>query len=219
MKQNRPTDGLVLMLLHVQPCLSSNNLPQLPITIANSIPHIIVLLGTSDSAFTPAIPAIIDTGAALNCAYHGYIMPIAKAYPELVKSITLCNDRYSPIVLSGVINKDDRNAQKSCTNLPAIVGDATRLKVTNLVKKYLCCFVEENVKIPIRNYECVIDTGDHMPLSARNIRYGLHETPIMQKAIDSLLHNDQICIDGLSWPPNLIRRPSKISPNLYDDFA
>jgi hypothetical protein len=89
MKQNRPTDGLVLMLLHVQPCLSSNNLPQLPIAIANSLSHIILLLGTSDSAITPGIPAIIDTGADLNCAYAGYIMPIAKAYPEHVKSITL----------------------------------------------------------------------------------------------------------------------------------
>jgi hypothetical protein len=96
MKQNRPTDGLVLMLLQVQPCLSSNNLPQLPIAIANSLPRIILLLGTSDSTFNPGIPAIIDTGAALNCTYAGYFMPIAKAYPELVKGITLCNDRYPP---------------------------------------------------------------------------------------------------------------------------
>jgi hypothetical protein len=83
-------------------------------------------------------------------------------------------------------------------NIGSSVDDTTRLQVTNLVKKYWCCFVEENVKIPIRNYECVIDTGDHMPLSVRNIRYGLHETPIMQKAIDSLLHNNQICLDTSS---------------------
>jgi hypothetical protein len=30
---------------------------------------------------------------------------------------------------------------------------------------------------------------------ARNIRYRIHETPIMQLAIDALLENDQICID------------------------
>jgi hypothetical protein len=85
------------------------------------------------------------------------------------------------------------------------------------VKKYWCCFVEENVKIPIRNYEYVIDTGDHMPLSARNIRYGLHETPIMQKAIDSLLHNDQICLDASSpWLSRIVLAPKPHQETIED---
>ena len=46
--------------------------------------------------------------------------------------------------------------------------------------------------IPIRDYQVVIDTGDHAPVATKNYRYGMHESPIMQKAIDALLSNDQI---------------------------
>jgi hypothetical protein len=48
-------------------------------------------------------------------------MAIAKAYPELVKSITLAKDRYSPIILNGVISKDDNDTLRYSTNLPAVV--------------------------------------------------------------------------------------------------
>jgi hypothetical protein len=48
-------------------------------------------------------------------------MAIAKAYPELVKSITLAKDRYSPIVLNGVISKDETDTLRYSTNLPAVV--------------------------------------------------------------------------------------------------
>jgi hypothetical protein len=51
------------------------------------------------------------------------------------------------------------------------------------------------VKIHIKGYECVIDTGDSKPTVARNIHYGIHETTIMQRAIRSLLSNNQITID------------------------
>ena len=46
-------------------------------------------------------------------------MPICKAYPHLVKSITVAKDRYSPIVLSGVVSKD--NEARYTTNLPMVV--------------------------------------------------------------------------------------------------
>jgi hypothetical protein len=70
-----------------------------------------------------------------------------------------------------------------------------KIRVIALVKKLWCNFYEENVKIPITGYECVIDTGSATPTITWNIRYGNHETPIMQLAIDALLANDQICID------------------------
>ena len=81
-------------------------------------------------------------------------------------------------------------------------------KLISLIKKYWCCFCEENVKIHIKGYECVIDTGDSKPTVARNIRYGIHETPIMQKAIESLLKNDQITIDDdSSWLSRVVLAP------------
>jgi hypothetical protein len=51
-------------------------------------------------------------------------MAIAKAcleLPELVKSITLAKDCCSPIVLNGVILKEDNDTLRHSTNLPAIV--------------------------------------------------------------------------------------------------
>jgi hypothetical protein len=65
-------------------------------------------------------------------------MSIAKAYPQLVKSITLAGDRYSPIILSGVVSDDDDQHNYS-TSLPCVVefhmpyitsaGSATSLKI------------------------------------------------------------------------------------------
>jgi hypothetical protein len=64
-----------------------------------------------------------------------------------------------------------------------------KIRIIALVKKLWCCFFEENVKTPITGYQCVIDTGSAIPTVAKNIRYGIHETPIMQSAIDALLAN------------------------------
>jgi hypothetical protein len=40
--------------------------------------------------------------------------------------------------------------------------------------------------VPVRNYECVIDTGDAPPITVKNIRYGPKELPILRKAIAGL---------------------------------
>jgi hypothetical protein len=114
-------DPIVLLMGSFPVFQTTSNLPQLPISIQSTLPHINLRLGTKESGFNPCISAIVDTGAALCCGYSGYIMAIAKAYPELVKSITLAKDRYSPIVLNGVISKDDNDTLRYSTNLPAIV--------------------------------------------------------------------------------------------------
>ena len=73
-------------------------------------------------------------------------------------------------------------------------------RITALIQKYWCCFDDSNVKVPVRGYQCVIDTGTSPPTVAKNIRYGIHEIPIMQKAIDALLEDGFICLDThSSW--------------------
>jgi hypothetical protein len=115
------------------------------------------------------------------------------------------------------MNKSTADYLRKNLNIGSSIDDDTILKITNLVKKYWCCFVEENVKIPIWNYECAIDTGNHMPLSARNICYGLHKTPIIQKAIDRLSHNDQICIVTSSpWFSRIILAPKSHQETIED---
>ncbi len=48
---------------------------------------------------------------------------------------------------------------------------SSQLKVTALVKKYWCVFDERGVWVPVRNYECVIDTGNTHPIAVKKIPY------------------------------------------------
>jgi hypothetical protein len=44
-----------------------------------------------------------------------------------------------------------------------------QLKVTALVKKYWSVFDEHGVRVPVRNYKRVIDTGDAHPITVKKI--------------------------------------------------
>ena len=102
-------------------------------------------------------------------------------------------------------------------NIGKNVPDNIRTRIIDLVKKYWCTFYPESVKIPINGYECVIDTGTAQPTVARNIRYGIHETPIMQKAIDALLANDQIYVDvDSSWLSKAVLAPKPHQEEVTD---
>ena len=76
------------------------------------------------------------------------------------------------------------------------IGDSTpkniKQQLIALIKENWCCFHPEGVKVPIRDYEVIIDTGASKPFACKNQRYGMHESVVMQKAIDSLLFNNQI---------------------------
>ncbi len=47
-------------------------------------------------------------------------------------------------------------------------------------------FDERGVFIPVKNYECVIDTGNARPIAVKKILYGELETVIMRKCISAL---------------------------------
>ncbi len=59
-------------------------------------------------------------------------------------------------------------------------------RVYTLVMKYWSIFDKNGVFVPVKNYECVIDTGDSPPIAVKRIMYGPKETPIMRKAIAAL---------------------------------
>ena len=94
-------------------------------------------------------------------------------------------------------------------------------RITALIQKYWCCFDDSNVKVPVRGYQCVIDTGTSPPTVAKNIRYGIHEIPIMQKAIDALLEDGFICLDThSSWLSRIVLAPKPHQEHVQniDDF-
>ena len=53
-------------------------------------------------------------------------------------------------------------------------------------------FDECGVWVPVKNYECVIDTGNAHPIAVKKIQYGPKKTPIMRKAIAALKKNGHI---------------------------
>ncbi len=59
-------------------------------------------------------------------------------------------------------------------------------QVYQLLQKYWSIFDNKGQFVPIKDYQCVINTGTARPISVKNIHYGLHRTPIMRKCIAAL---------------------------------
>ncbi len=59
-------------------------------------------------------------------------------------------------------------------------------RVYVLVKKYWPVFDKNGVFVPVKHYECVIDTGNSPPIAIKKILCGPNETHIMRKAITAL---------------------------------
>jgi len=55
-----------------------------------------------------------------------------------------------------------------------------------LIVKYWSVFDDCGVFVPVRNYECVIDTGNAHPIAVKKIMYGPKEIPIMHKAVAAI---------------------------------
>jgi hypothetical protein len=66
------------------------------------------------------------------------------------------------------------------------LDSSIQLAVLNLVKKYWSVFDKRGVWVPVRNYECVIDTGNTPLIAVKKIQYGPKELLIMRNAIAAL---------------------------------
>ena len=59
------------------------------------------------------------------------------------------------------------------------LNDALQARIYALIQKYWSEFDERKVWVPVKNYKCVIDTGDAPPIAIKNIRHSPKELPIM----------------------------------------
>jgi hypothetical protein len=66
------------------------------------------------------------------------------------------------------------------------LDDALQTRIYDLIKRYWSVFKDHGVCVPVKNYECVIDTGNALPITVKNIRYGPKEIPIIRKTIAGL---------------------------------
>ena len=112
--------------------------PLLDIPVQKHLPHFSFHIGPVKHHFHPQLQPAYDTCAALNCGYMPYHLSIAKAYPDLVKSLIYAGDDYSPLILRGVVSDSDK-AIDNTTALTAVIeyytpyttvdGSNTTLKV------------------------------------------------------------------------------------------
>jgi hypothetical protein len=73
-------------------------------------------------------------------------------------------------------------------------------QIISFIQEFWDILQEEGVKVHIRGYKMVIDTGKHKKIACRQPHYELHlhETPIIQKMIVKLLGLDFIKPDSTS---------------------
>ena len=108
-------------------------------------------------------------------------------------------------------------------HLPLTHLDAsTRTAVHDLIKEFWSVFDDKGLFLPVKDYECSINTGSHPPISVKKIMYGPRESPIMQKAIASLAKVGQIRqVHGGSWMFKALLAPKPHQENVcnIDDFV
>jgi hypothetical protein len=63
------------------------------------------------------------------------------------------------------------------------INDTLQTRIYDLIKKYWSVFDKRGVWVPVKNYECVIDTGNAPPIAVKKIYYGPKEIPIKRHAI------------------------------------
>jgi hypothetical protein len=81
-------------------------------------------------------------------------------------------------------------------------------RLTALIKKYWCVLNEHGTFVPVRHYQCIIDTGSAAPITVKQIHYGQWEIPIMDQSIATLkkmgqigqIHNGQWLFKALLAP-------------------
>jgi hypothetical protein len=67
-----------------------------------------------------------------------------------------------------------------------LLSDEENKELEELIKRYWCVFDHRGLFVPVKDYECHINTGTARPIAVKGINYGPYETPIMRKCIAKL---------------------------------
>ncbi len=95
-------------------------------------------------------------------------------------------------------------------------------RIYNVIRRPWSVFDEKGVFVPVKHYECVIDTGNSRPIAVKKILYGKRETVIMHKCIAALAkagHIRQITDSGWLFKVLLDAKPHQEHVRCIDDFV
>jgi hypothetical protein len=92
----------------------------------------------------------------------------------------------------------------------------------NIIRCHWSMFDKKGVFVPVKHYECVIDTGNSQPIAVKKILYGEQETIIMRKCIAALAkvgHIRQITDGGWLFKALLAAKPHQEHVHCIDEFV
>ncbi len=76
-------------------------------------------------------------------------------------------------------------------------------KIYILIREFWSVFDSKGIFVPVKSYECIIDTGNARPIAVKKNLYGERETVIMQRCIAALAkvgHIEQITSEMVVCP-------------------
>jgi hypothetical protein len=137
-KRRQGTTGIQTFCAVFEAKEDSATIPRLPISVQCNLPHISLPTG-HDPEMKFCLSVAYDTCAACNVGYSGHHLPIAEKYPELVKSLTFAESKYTPLRLSGIVQGKSKAESKPSASLPIVIeywmpfltkeGQKTTLKI------------------------------------------------------------------------------------------
>ncbi len=92
----------------------------------------------------------------------------------------------------------------------------------DLIKEYWCVFDKRGIFTPVRDYQCIINTGNASPIAVKKILYSPREIPIMHKSIATLEKVGQMCqIHNGQWLFKALLAPKPHQEHVYniEDFV
>jgi len=95
-------------------------------------------------------------------------------------------------------------------------------QVYDLIREFWPVFDERGVFVPVKKYECVIDTGAARPIAVKKIFYGKRETVIMRRCILALAkvgHIRQITDGRRLFKALLMAKPHQEHVRNIEDFV
>jgi hypothetical protein len=95
-------------------------------------------------------------------------------------------------------------------------------KIYQLIQEHWSVFDKKGVFVPVKNYECIIDTGSAEPIAVKNILYSKLEIKYMRKCTAALAkvgHIRQITDGSWLFKALLVPKPHQEHIKNIDDFV
>ena len=85
-------------------------------------------------------------------------------------------------IFNPAVHESQMRAELDLSHLPVEIQD----QVYSLIREFWSVFDGKGYTVPVKNYECIIDTGSARPIAVMKILYGDNEIPSMRECIAKL---------------------------------